>query len=74
MESRSWAPGRALILLAVTTAIATAVPASAESYRRTTRDGTTYFTNLPANPAYGRASLSPVTVPVALPLPRDDRR
>ena len=73
MESRSWAPGRALILLAVTTAIATAAPASAESYRRTSRDGTIYFTNLPANAAYGRASLSPVAVPAALPLPRDDR-
>src|SRR5439155_26553253 len=73
MEIGSWAPGRALILLAVTTAIATAAPASAESYRRTSRDGTIYFTNLPANAAYGRASLSPVAVPAALPLPRDVR-
>ena len=74
MEIGSWAPGRALILLAVTTAIATAAPASAESYRRTSRDGTIYFTNLPANPAYKRASLGPVTLPAVLPLPRDDRR
>src|SRR5256886_11143943 len=73
MGSRSWAPGRALILLAVTTAIATAAPASAESYRRTSRDGTIYFTNLPANAAYGRAGRSPVPVPAAPPLPRDDR-
>ena len=47
---------RALRLLAVAAAMATATPAAAQVYKRTTSDGTTYFTNIQPNPAVQRVA------------------
>ena len=47
---------RYLGALAVAAAVATATPAAAQVYKRTTADGTTYFTNIHPNPKYQRVA------------------
>jgi soluble lytic murein transglycosylase-like protein len=49
---------RSLLLLLVTAAISAATPAAAQVYKRTARDGTTYFTNIPSNPSLQRVALT----------------
>src|SRR5499427_1480648 len=53
---------RSLGTLAVAATLAAATPAAAQVYKRTTSDGTTYFTNIQPNPTYQRAAY---TAPVA---------
>jgi hypothetical protein len=43
-----------LVLIAVTAAIVTAVPASAQVFKLNAPDGTTHFTNAPSDPRYQR--------------------
>ena len=52
---------RSLVLIAVAAALATANQAGAQVYKRTARDGTTYFTNIHTNPQYKRAALASTT-------------
>src|SRR5215472_5904092 len=47
---------RSLGALAVAATMAAATPAAAQVYKRTTSDGTTYFTNIQPNPTYQRAA------------------
>ena len=58
---------RSLVLLLVATAIGAATPAAAQVYKRTARDGTTVFTNIPPNPSLQRVAL---TQPVSYETPR----
>jgi soluble lytic murein transglycosylase-like protein len=51
-----------LVLLVMAAATLTTVtPAAAQMYKRTTRDGTTYFTNVHPNPRYQRTALASTT-------------
>jgi soluble lytic murein transglycosylase len=45
------------MLLLVAAALGTATPAAAQVYKRTARDGTTYFTNIQPNPSLQRVAL-----------------
>ena len=58
---------RSLILLLVAAAVGAATPAAAQVYKRTSRDGTTYFTNIQPNPSLQRVAL---TQPTAYESPR----
>ena len=58
---------RSLILLLVAAAVGAATPAGAQVYKRTTRDGTTHFTNIQPNPSLQRVAL---TQPAAYESPR----
>ena len=49
---------RSLILLLVAAAVGAATPAGAQVYKRTTRDGTTHFTNIQPNPSLQRVALT----------------
>jgi soluble lytic murein transglycosylase-like protein len=49
---------RSLVLLLVAAAIGAATPAAAQVYKRTARDGTTYFTNIQPNPSLQRVALA----------------
>jgi soluble lytic murein transglycosylase-like protein len=59
---------RSLLLLLVAAAISAATPAAAQVYKRTARDGTTYFTNIQPNPSLQRAAL---TQPANYETPRE---
>ena len=60
---------RSLVLLVVAAAALTmATPAGAQVYKRTHRDGTTYFTNVHPNPSYQRTALA--STPTPEPQPR----
>jgi soluble lytic murein transglycosylase-like protein len=48
---------RSLMLLLVAAVISAATPAAAQVYKRTARDGTTYFTNIPPNSSLRRVAL-----------------
>jgi Transglycosylase SLT domain len=50
----------ALLVVAAATLI-TVTPAGAQLYKRTTRDGTTHFTNVHPNPQYQRTALASTT-------------
>jgi soluble lytic murein transglycosylase-like protein len=52
---------RSLVMIAVAATLATASPAGAQVYKRTARDGTTYFTNIHPNPPHQRAALASTT-------------
>jgi soluble lytic murein transglycosylase-like protein len=53
---------RSLIFLVAAAGTLTAVaPAGAQVYKRTARDGTTYFTNVHPHPPYQRTALAPTT-------------
>jgi soluble lytic murein transglycosylase-like protein len=58
---------RSLILVLVAAAIGAATPAAAQVYKRTARDGTTYFTNIQPNPSLQRVAL---TQPASYETPR----
>jgi len=58
---------RSLILLLVAAAVGAATPAGAQVYKRTSRDGTTHFTNIQPNPSLQRVAL---TQPAAYESPR----
>jgi soluble lytic murein transglycosylase-like protein len=58
---------RSLILVLVAAAIGAATPAAAQVYKRTARDGTTYFTNMQPNPSLQRVAL---TQPASYETPR----
>jgi soluble lytic murein transglycosylase-like protein len=58
---------RSLMLLLVAAAIGAATPAAAQVYKRTARDGTTYFTNIQPNPSLQQVAL---TQPVSYETPR----
>jgi soluble lytic murein transglycosylase len=49
---------RSLVLLLVAAAIGAATPAAAQVYKRTGRDGITYFTNIQPNPSLQRVALT----------------
>lgn len=49
---------RSLTLLLIAAAIGAATPAAAQVYKRTARDGTTYFTNIQPNPSRQRVALT----------------
>jgi soluble lytic murein transglycosylase-like protein len=59
---------RSLLLLLVAAAISAATPAAAQVYKRTARDGTTYFTNIQPNPSLQRVAL---TQPASYETPRE---
>jgi len=59
---------RSLLLLLVTAAISAATPAAAQVYKRTARDGTTYFTNIQPNASLQRVAL---TQPASYETPRE---
>jgi len=59
---------RSLLLLLVAAAISAATPAAAQVYKRTARDGTTYFTNIPPHPSLQRVAL---TQPASYETPRE---
>ena len=59
---------RSLLLLLVAAAISAATPAAAQVYKRTARDGTTYFTNIQPNPSLQRVAL---TQPANYETPRE---
>src|SRR5258705_738556 len=52
---------RSLILLLVAAAVGAATRAGAQVYKRTTRDGTTHFTNIQPNPSLQRVALTQPT-------------
>ena len=58
---------RSLGVLAVAATMAAATPAAAQVYKRTTSDGTSYFTNIQPNPTYQR-------VAYAVPTARESQR
>src|SRR5262245_63129237 len=58
---------RSLILLLVASAIGATTPAAAQVYKRTARDGTTYFTNIQPNSSLQRVVLAQ---PVSYETPR----
>jgi len=57
--------GVLILLLGVTAAIATALPAEAEMYKLTAPDGTIYFTNTPTDPDYRRIGFAVAPTPLA---------
>jgi soluble lytic murein transglycosylase-like protein len=59
---------RSLLFLLVAAAISAATPAAAQVYKRTARDGTTYFTNIQPNPSLQRVAL---TQPASYETPRE---
>jgi soluble lytic murein transglycosylase-like protein len=55
---------RSLAILAVAAAtLSTATPAEAQVYKRTNRDGTTYFTNVHPNPPSRRTAVASIRTP-----------
>jgi soluble lytic murein transglycosylase-like protein len=59
---------RSMLFLLVAAAISAATPAAAQVYKRTARDGTTYFTNIQPNPSLQRVAL---TQPASYETPRE---